>query len=464
MVRRNMKTGESAPLRPKAQMGAGAYRFNWNTPFVLSQRNASVFYCAGNYVFRSLERGDNAKIVSPEITRTKRGSATALAESPKNPDVLWVGTDDGAVWLTKDGCATWINVTANFKAAGLPGPRWVSSIEASRTLAGRCYVVFDAHRSNDDDPYVFVTEDFGQSWKSLRGNLPAESTKVLREDIVNPNLLYLGTEFGIFASINRGEAWFKIHGANFPTVAVHEIAQPATAPEIVAGTHGRSLWVLDVKSLRQLKSEHFSGSTALFAASPLTQWRLDATREGMFSTGTRNFVGTNPTRPANIDFVLGKKPEKLSLTIADIEGRPVRELDLSKEMTAGFHRVTWDLSTGEGKGGAGKGGFAKAGGGKGGGGMGGGGKTGGGKAPGLKEGSPPAKGAKGGKGGFAAKLGNATGTFRVHLNADGQIFSQTLIVEPDPLTKSLLTADIDEAEEDRLLRRQFDRLQPLLVP
>jgi photosystem II stability/assembly factor-like uncharacterized protein len=191
MMRRHLKNGGSKVIRPKAQAGAGKYRFNWNTPFILSEHNPHLYYCAGNYVFRSVKQGDDLKIVSPQITRTQRGSATALAESPKNPDVLWVGADDGAVWLTRDGGKTWSDLTEKFKTAGLPGPRWVSTIEASRAAAGRCYVVFDAHRSDDDEPYVFVTDDFGQTWKSLRANLPTGSSRVLREDIVNPELLYL---------------------------------------------------------------------------------------------------------------------------------------------------------------------------------------------------------------------------------------------------------------------------------
>ncbi|MCS7047113.1 MAG: PDZ domain-containing protein, partial [Gemmataceae bacterium] len=202
MMRRNLRTGASKAIAPKAQPGAGKYRWNWNTPFLLSEHNPGIFYCAAQYVFRSVKRGDDLKIISPEITRTKRGSATALAESPKDPDVLWVGTDDGAVWVTKNGGRDWTNVSDRLAAAGLPGPRWVATIEPSRVSAGRCYVCLDAHRSNDDEPYLFVTEDFGQSWKSLRGNLPSGPSRCLREDIVNPNLLYLGTEFAAWASLN----------------------------------------------------------------------------------------------------------------------------------------------------------------------------------------------------------------------------------------------------------------------
>src|SRR5262249_15398286 len=150
---------------------------------------------------------------------------------------------------------------------GLPGPRWVATIEASRFADGRAYVVFDAHRSDDDAPYVYVTEDYGGSWKSLRGNLPIGSTRVLREDITNANLLYLGTEFGAWASLNRGTSWTKINN-NLPTVAVHEFAVHPEAGEVVAATHGRSLWVLDVAALRQITPEVLKAKAHLFEPHP----------------------------------------------------------------------------------------------------------------------------------------------------------------------------------------------------
>src|SRR5262249_9344569 len=217
--RRNFRTGETASIRPRpagatssAQSGGARtrgeggqrYRFNWNTPFLLSNHNSKIYYCAGNYVFRSLDRGNDLRIISPEITASSKGSATALAESPRNPAVLWAGTDDGALWVTRDGGTNWTNVAKN---VGLPGPRWVASLEARRFAEGRCYAAFDAHRSDDDAAYLFVTEDYGQTWKSLRGNLPVGSTRVLREDIKNANVLYVGTEFAAWASVDRGQSW-----------------------------------------------------------------------------------------------------------------------------------------------------------------------------------------------------------------------------------------------------------------
>ena len=156
IFRRHLKTGEYTGIRPKQQKGL-AYRFNWNTPFILSSHNPKIFYSGGNVVFRSVKQGDDLRAISPEITRTKRGTATALAESPVNPNVLWAGSDDGYLWVTRDGGVKWENVTAK---VGLPGPRWVASIEASRFAEGRAYVAFDAHRSDDDSPGAHVTEDW----------------------------------------------------------------------------------------------------------------------------------------------------------------------------------------------------------------------------------------------------------------------------------------------------------------
>jgi hypothetical protein len=406
-----LRTGEGKPLRPNAQKGAGSYRFNWCTPFILSHHNSHIFYAAGNYVFRSVKQGEDMRIISPEITRTGHGTATALAESPKNPEVLWVGSDDGAVWLTRDGGKTWTDLSDKFKSAGLPGPRWVSSIEPSRFSAGRCYIVFDAHRSNDDDAYVFVTEDFGQTWRSLRANLPTGSTRVLREDLHNADLLYLGAEFALLASIDRGASWFKINGQTLPTVAIHEIAQPTTAHEIVAATHGRSLWVLDVTTLRQLKPAHWKGQSDLFAPATATRWQLDFTHEGMFRTGTRLFVGQNPPRGASFDFLLAKKADKLSLKVLDPAGNLIRAFDLAKEKEPGFHRIGWDLVRG--------------------------------KATKEEKGTPftpyeqPVK----------------PGTYRVVLDADGVEHARFLTVEADPRTRSPGSA-VNEAEELRKLLKE----------
>jgi photosystem II stability/assembly factor-like uncharacterized protein len=346
MGRRNLRTGESAAIRPADPRGQPPYRFNWNTPFILSAANSRIFYCGGNHVFRSLHEGDDLRPISPEITRTRRGTATALAESPRNPEVLWAGTDDGYLWVTRNGGATWTNVTDKVGLPPLPIPAapgrylWVSSIEASRFAEGRAYVVFDAHRSDDDGPYVYVTEDFGETWKSLRGNLPWGSTRVCREDIENPDLLYLGTEFAAWASLDRGKVWTKINN-NLPTVAVHEFALHPTDGEMVAATHGRSLWVLDVTPLRQMTPETVKAPVTLYRPAPAMRWRSEPTRGTPYGAGNHRFEGENPPPGARVYYSLTAKAKKVQLQVLDYAGRPVRTLQAKAD--PGLHHASWDL-------------------------------------------------------------------------------------------------------------------------
>ncbi len=334
--RRNLRTGARAFIQPQRSGGA-PYRFNWNTPFILSSHNPRIFYAAGNVVFRSLKRGDELRPISPEISLTKRGTGTALAESPRNPDVLYVGTDDGALWVTRDGGVKWTNVTKN---VGLPGPRWVASIEPSRFADGRAYVAFDAHRSNDDEPYLYVTEDFGQTWKSIRANLPTGSSRVLREDVQNPELLFAGTEFAVWASLNRGASWTKLNN-NLPTVAVHELAIHPTAGEMVAATHGRSLWVLDVSPLRQMTKEALAARAVLFQPNTAVRWRQEPQTGSPFGAGARRFIGENPPQGVQIYYALARKADKIALKILDYAGKPVGELKPAAD--AGLHVLPWNM-------------------------------------------------------------------------------------------------------------------------
>jgi photosystem II stability/assembly factor-like uncharacterized protein len=411
--RRNLRTGEFSAIRARDVRGKPPYRYNWNTPFILSSHNSQIFYCGGNYVFRSVKKGDDLQAISPEISRTKRGTASALAESPRNANVLYAGTDDGYLWVTQDGGAKWTNVADK---VGLPGPRWVATIEPSRFAEGRAYVVFDAHRSDDDAPYVYVTEDFGNSWKSLRGNLPMGSTRVLREDIENQNVLYLGTEFGVWVSIDRGGAWTKISN-NLPTVAVHELAQHPLNGEMVAATHGRSLWIVDVTPLRQMKTETLKAEVTLYKPTPAMRWRREPARSSMYGVGSHRFVGENPLAGAQIYYSLCKKADKMQLKIVDYTGQTVRELPVKKEeMTAGLHRLNWDLARGA---------------------------------------RGPARGTRGGGGGGGGGGGRGMGQnpappgmYRIVLTVDGKEHTQSLRVENDPLLKTpTIIADEEDDEE-----------------
>ena len=427
MVRRNFRTGEVAPIRPRPPGRDKPLRFNWNTPFVLSHQNPKIFYCAGNYLFRSLAKGDDLKVVSPELSRTSRGSATAVAESPRDPGVLYAGTDDGNLWVTKDGGANWSEISKN---VGLPGPRYVDTIEASRFANGRVYVAFDGHRADDDEPRISVSEDFGQTWKSLRANLPRGSSRCLREDLQNPEVLYLGTEFAAWASIDRGGSWARIN-ANLPTVAIHEIAQHPTAGEVVVATHGRSLWVLDVSSLRQTTPKVLAAPAHLYRPNSAVRWKVAPA----FGGTNRRFSGQNPPPGARIDYVLSTKAERVNLKVLDFDGATIRELRAGVE--PGLHRSSWDLTTR---------------------------RT---PPPSETAAEAPRGGQESESGGGGFVFGGGLrpvppGTYKIVLTVDGKEFSQSVRVDADPTVPpgEALAAEAflmtDEAEDEDDEERGID--------
>ena len=361
--------------------------------------------------------------------------------------------------MTKDGGATWTDIVKN---VGLPEPCYVATIEASRYEEGRAYVAFDGHRSDIDDPLVYVTEDLGKTWKPLRANLPRGSSRCLREDIKNGDLLYLGTEFGFWVSLDRGESWNSLN-TNLPTVAVLDVAIHPTAGELVAATHGRSLWVLDVSPLRETTREVAKADVHLYKPTSAVRWRSAASHGGT----NRRFEGQNPSAGAMIDYTLARKAAKLSLKIVDVNGATVSELRAAGE--PGLHRVVWNLTRGAAQG-AGPGLRGGVGGGQARGGGAGGGRgaaaaaTGTGPrqagTPATPGGSARAAGAAGAASGesesgepvpqlrFARLQPVPPGSYRVVLTVDGKDFTQTVRVEPDPNAPYLELAADDDEEQD----------------
>jgi photosystem II stability/assembly factor-like uncharacterized protein len=590
--RLNLETGSQGSIRARAPRGE-RYRFNWNTPFILSEHNSEIYYSAGNHVFRSPNQGIGIQAISPEISRTDRGAATALHESSVREGVIYVGTDDGAMWMTPDGGKEWIDlfnppakeeasaegegqaeerpaggrgqgrgqgqgrrgqgratdeaaepggattpdagvaaadpdavqepaasplsgawsgeieaeeipegegeftmeltfsesgkvsgtmvtdmgdstlskgtynaekkslrvafdsdqisgiitgtiegntltgeidagpgmITFDFTAthevpaapavrnpqgrrgtgeaatgrgqggrqgrfqgrdisdlppevqerirqrqaefgveggrAGfggqdpgdanapadeddgsqalielMPGRFHVSSIQASQHRAERVYATFDGHRSNDGLPHVMVSENMGLTWKSLRGNLPdlAGSARVLVEDYANQNVLFLGTEFGAWASIDRGASWTRINNGDLPTVPVHDFKLQRLTGELIAGTHGRSIWIVDVSTLRQLSVEAMAERAKLYTSEEAV---LPTRGRQAGSSGTRRFVGENPAFGMPIRYSLGARARSVELTISDIRGDVIWEAET--ETGQGLHEARWDM-------------------------------------------------------------------------------------------------------------------------
>lgn len=380
--RYNKKTGQSSFIRgslPRPAEGQ-RFRFNWSSPIVMSPHNPKVVWFAGNVLFKTVDGGDSWKAVSPDLTTNdpekqkpmgglspeNTGAEThctiiTVAESPLRPDTVWVGTDDGMVQLTENGGVEWKNVTANIQ--DLPKGTWCSRVTASKFKLERAYATFDGHRSNDMNAYVYVTEDFGQTWKSLRGNLPAESVYVIKEDLANENVLYVGTEFGLYVSLDRGTTW-TAWKSGLPPVAVHDIVLHPREREIILGTHGRGIWIAPADPLQELTGEVQLKNAHLFDPVTAVQWVRDPT--GGYGDGEGWFFGQNPPPGARLAYYLGKAAEEVKVEILSADGAVIYTFATAPG-TAGTHVLYWpfrvDAPGGGQPGGAGGGGGRGGGGG-----------------------------------------------------------------------------------------------------
>jgi photosystem II stability/assembly factor-like uncharacterized protein len=357
LLRQDLNTGRERLCRPSPGEGEPVFRFNWNTPFQLSPHDPSVLWMGGQYVFRLYERGDKWERVSPDLTMAdpaKLASAgsgaeqhctiTTLAESPAKAGVLWAGTDDGKLWVSPDGGRSWRDLTANVR--GVPKGTYVSRVDPSPLDADVAYVSYDGHRTDDVRPYVFVTRDQGRSWRSISAGLPAHSpVKVVRAGLRNPDLVYVGTETAMHVSLDRGARWMKLmHG--LPTVAVDDIHTQPRDLDLVIGTHGRSVYVLDgVHALEQWTPRALTDTLTAFAPRPAWAWHRRPIG-GHF--GSDEFTAKNPPFGAWFDYFLPREVEGgVSLTVEDSTGKAVRTLQGPGE--PGFHRVVWDLVPGDPK-------------------------------------------------------------------------------------------------------------------
>jgi hypothetical protein len=273
-----------------------------------------------------------------------------ISESPVLPGVLWVGTNDGNVQVSQDGGTTWRNVTANVH--GVPKETHVSRVEASHFDGATAYVSFDGHRTDDLKPYIFVTTDCGETWTSVSSNLPEGNVNVIREDPRNRNLLYAGTEYGFYVSLNAGRAWKRFMNG-LPSVRIDDVMVHPRENDLILGTHGRSIWIMDdISPLQQLSENVMSSEAQVLDVRPATAW-LNDIQKAVLVEGAKHFRGQNPPRGTAIGYWLKTAPAAdVRLTISDITGREIRTIDGTRE--AGLNRVQWDLAptAGRGRGGA----------------------------------------------------------------------------------------------------------------
>src|SRR5205085_294361 len=359
----NRYTHESRAITPYAQYGEKKLRFNWNTPIQISPNDKDTLYLGAEYLFRSRDHGQSWERISPDLTtndpekqkQEESGGVTidnssaemnttvySISESPKNAQLIWVGTDDGNVQVTRDGGKNWTNVTTNIPGLA-KGMQWITWVEASRYAEGTAYATVDRHTFGDMKPYVFKTDDFGKTWSPLAVQESGVRgyAHVIKEDTVNPKLLFLGTEFGLWISIDAGQRWAQYKGSNFPAVAVRDlVVQPRTS-DLVLATHGRGIWIIDdISPLRALNDEMMPQEAAFLPVPTAVQWMET---NGGWAEGANSYNGPERSPEASIPYYQRTRHifGDLKIEIFDAQGKLVDTVTSSKHR--GVNRATWSM-------------------------------------------------------------------------------------------------------------------------
>ncbi|HJP90807.1 MAG TPA: hypothetical protein VJ875_02560 [Pyrinomonadaceae bacterium] len=367
----DMRSREQQLVNPWGHSSGGGpaagqkYRFNWNTPIVFSAHDKTTVYFAGNVVFKSTDFGKTWEQISPDLTTNDpeklkdaggpvaienstaeyHSTIISIAESPVQRGQIWVGTDDGNLQVTTDGGKNWTNLIKN--VSGLAANSPVSHVEPSRTSANTAYVAFERHMFDDFRPYIFKTTNGGRTWTNISGNLPAKAyVQIVREDPKNTNLLYAGTELGLFVSYTGGKDWIQLNLKNLPNVAVHDILIHPRENDLILATHGRSIWIFDDAAvIQQMTPQILNSNAYLFSVRPALRYSSRFTRYG---TGDKAFAGPNPPNGALITYYLKEKLDDkatFKVQIFDRDGKLVQDVERpSREK--GVNRVTWNLRFG----------------------------------------------------------------------------------------------------------------------
>ncbi len=334
--RLNLATGERKYIQPKHDLGERPYRFNWQTPILLSPHNQDILYLGGNKLMRSMDRGENWTAISGDLTEGGKpgnvpfGTLASISESPFQFGLIYTGSDDGQVQVTRDAGASWTRISEK-----LPKDLWVSRVIASEHKKERVYVTLNGYRWDDFTPYVYVSEDYGKNWKSINGNLPLAPVNVIREDPKNENVLYLGTDNGVYVSMDRGQNWqpFK---TGIPNVAVHDLRVQEEEQHLVVGTHGRSIYIADIAPVSNMDPEKIGKEVWL---APVADVKFSPRWGSSYNKWRDPFV-------PELDLVFySNSAGTAKVSIENEEGLILRDFEVKTEK--GYNHVDYDLTISE---------------------------------------------------------------------------------------------------------------------
>jgi len=361
MGRMDQKTGMRADISPgRANSGTPPLRYNWIAPIAMSPHNPQIIYAGAQKLFRSLNRGDKWEEISPDLTTndaTKTGrnvpfcTITSISESALTPGLIWVGTDDGKVQLTKNHGGAWTDLTPALTKAGALPERWVSRVFASPHSAGTAFVSKNGMRNDDFRPFLYRTTDYGATWTSIVGDLPNFAINVVVQDRKNANLLYVGNDRGVWTSIDAGAHWTRLH-ANLPAVAVSDLTIHPRENDLVLATYGRGLWTGDVSFMPELTPDVLGKNAYLFDIKPKARYGFGSQGMNYELYGDKFLSVPNEPEAIVINYYLkADQPAGAKITVTDKDGRVMRQLDGPGKK--GMNRVLWTLA---GSGGGGRGG------------------------------------------------------------------------------------------------------------
>jgi photosystem II stability/assembly factor-like uncharacterized protein len=323
---------KTTKITPQHNIAETPLRWNWRTPIILSRHNPDIVYTAANKVYRSLNKGEDWETISEDLTKNKKqfnvpfSTVSALAESPLKFGLLYAGTDDGNLWVSKDAGGTWTPILS-----GLPQNKWISNVSPSPTDEATVFVSLNGYRDDDFAVHLFMSDDYGKNWKSVKGNLPESVANIIIQDPVNPDLLYCGLDNGTYASLDKGNTWNLFN--NMLNVASYDMIVHPRDNELVVGTHGRSVLVADVKPLQGLKDGGVNKAIITYAPQNINH--NDRWGQKQFSWADVNKV------EAEIFYYVGKPAQEIAVEVFDEKNIIVQKL--AAPGSAGFHTLHWDV-------------------------------------------------------------------------------------------------------------------------